>query len=105
MGFAVAFRTLTRYAKPSTGLGERESWTAFSRAALRPSIVSRFGSLSPGEVFARRFRSKFLFCGIIAAAGLVVDCCSMVWRSLNHLMLSTVTGMPSPDIDGATTPL
>ena len=49
--------------------GARDSATLFSSAALRPSIVSPFGSLTPCGSLILALRAKFRFCGIIARAG------------------------------------
>src|SRR6185503_2663780 len=85
-----------RYVYPSIGFGcgARDWATLFSNAALRPSIVSAFGSLTPFGSLTLAFRAKFRFCGIMARAG-ALPSASGTWivrRARAHLKLLTVNG-------------
>jgi hypothetical protein len=68
--------------------------TLFSSAALRPSRVSSFGSLTPTGSFTRALRSKFLFSGMRARAGILYygSIFSPVRRAFDHLKESTASG-------------
>src|SRR5262249_21778758 len=93
---APAFWRRTVYVNPSIGGASRDCRTMSSSAALRESIESRFGSRSPAEALALRWRAMVLVESFILGCGPSGDATfSAGCRSLNHLKLTAITGAAS----------